>query len=130
MRGVLCGESEDGSPVEAGAEGCEDDGGSGWGGVRGVPLGCGDEEGGGGGVAVALDIAEEAGFGIGDLEGGGYFADEVYVGLMHEEDADVGGFELVAGEEVFDGAGDFSGGLDDDVEAFHLDGAARSEERR
>ena len=27
-------------------------------------------------------------------------------------------------EEVFDGAGDFAGGLDDDVEALHLDGAA------
>ena len=82
-----------------------------------MPLGCGDEEGGGGGVAVALDIAEETGFGIGDLECGGDFADEVYVGLMHEEDADVGGLELIAGEEVFDGAGDFAGCLNDDVEA-------------
>src|SRR6266436_1295919 len=80
--GWLCGESEDGSPVEAGAEGCEDDGRCGWGGVGGVPLGCGDEEGGRGGIAVAVDVAEEAGFGIGDLEGGGYFADEVYVGLV------------------------------------------------
>ena len=63
----LGGEEEDGSPVEAGAEGCEDDGCGGWGGVRGVPLGGGDEEGGGGGVAVAVDVAEEASVGIGDL---------------------------------------------------------------
>src|SRR6202035_4365050 len=59
----LGGEGEDGSPVEAGAEGCEDDGGCGWGGVGGVPLGGGDEEGGGGGVAVAVDVAEETVFG-------------------------------------------------------------------
>src|SRR5882757_1608450 len=85
----LCGEGEDGSPVEAGTEGGEDDGGCGWGGVGGVPLGGGDEEGGRGGVAVALDVAEETGFGIGDLQCGGYFADEVDVGLVHEEDADV-----------------------------------------
>src|ERR1700758_2784396 len=43
---------------------------------------------------------------------------------MHEEGADVGGLELIAGEEIFDGARDLSGGLDDDVEAFHLDGAS------
>src|SRR5258707_7128774 len=77
--GWLCGESEDGSLVEAGAEGCEDDGRCGWGGVRGVPLGCCDEEGGGGGVAVAVDVAEEAVFG--GLQRGGHFANEIYVGL-------------------------------------------------
>ena len=55
----------------------------GWGGVGGAPLGCGDEEGGGGGVAVAVDVAEEAVFG--DFEGSGDFADEIYVGLMHED---------------------------------------------
>ena len=87
-----------------------------------MPLGCGDEEGGRGGVAVAVDVAEEAVFG--DCEGGGDFADEVDVGLVHEEEADVGGLEVVLCEEVFDGAGDFAGGLDDDVEALHLDGSA------
>src|SRR5277367_5984549 len=92
------GESEDGSPVEAGAEGCEDDGGSGWGGVCGVPLGGGDEERGRRGVAVALDVAEEAGFEIGDLEGGGDFADEIHVGLVHEEDGNVSGLEIVFGQ--------------------------------
>ena len=34
------------------------------------------------------------------------------------------GLRLFFGEEVFDGAGNFSRGLDDDVEALHLDGAA------
>src|SRR5207302_10292082 len=99
---------------------CEDDGGSGWGGARGVPLGCGDEEGGGRGVAVALDIAEEAGFGIGDLEGGGHVADEVYVGLMQEEDGDVGVVEVVAGEEWVEGGGGFARGVAEVVDAFRL----------
>src|SRR5437879_3512842 len=99
--GCLCGEGEDGSPIEAGTEGCEDDGRCGRARVGGVPFGCGDEEGGGGGVAVTLDVAEEAVFGIGDLKGGGNFADEIYVGLVHEEDADVGGFEIIFCQEVF-----------------------------
>ena len=34
------------------------------------------------------------------------------------------GLRLFLCEEVFDGAGDLAGGLDDDVEALHLDGAA------
>ena len=43
---------------------------------------------------------------------------------MHEEDADVSRLEIVLCQEVFDGAGDLAGGLDDDVETLHLDGAA------
>src|SRR6201999_3994236 len=115
------GESEDGSPVKTCAEGGEDDWRGGGGGGGGAPLGCGDEERGGGGVAVAGDVREEA-F-CWDLECRGYFADEVHVGLMHEEDGDIGGLEIVLGEKVFDGAGDFARGLNDDVETFHLDGA-------
>src|SRR5882757_8690791 len=118
----LGGEGKDGSPVEAGTEGGEDDGGGGRSWVSGVPLGGGNEKGGGGGVAVPVNVAEEAVFRC--REGSGYFADEVYVGLVHEEDADVGWLEIVFGEEVFDGAGDLAGGLDDDVETLHLDGAS------
>src|ERR1700733_5242173 len=43
---------------------------------------------------------------------------------MHQVDAYVGWLEVVFGKEVFDGARDLAGGLDDDVEALHLDGAA------
>src|SRR5882757_6678139 len=121
----LCGESKDGAPVEARAKGCEDDRRCGWGRIGGVPLGCCDEKGGGGGVAITIDIAKETVFR--DGEGRGYFADEVYVGLVHEEGADVCWLELIAREEVFDGAGNFSGSLDDDVEASHLDGASMLE---
>jgi len=118
------GQSQNTAPVEAGAEGCEDDR-PGGGGVGGVPLRGRDEEGGGGGVAVAVDVAEEALFG--DGEGEGDLADEVEVGLMHEVSAYVGGLQVVFGEEVFDGAGDLARGLQDDGETLHLDGAAVGE---
>ena len=46
---------------------------------------------------------------------------------MHKVSAYVGGLQVVFGEEVLDGAGDLAGGLKDNGEALHLDGAAVGE---
>ena len=58
------------------------------------------------------DVGEEAA--AVDGGGAGDFVDEVEVGLVHEDVADGGGIEVVAGEQGGDGAGDFARGVKDD----------------
>ncbi len=60
---------------------------------------------------------------VSGLEGQGYFFDEVQIGLVHEVDAYCICREVVAFEQVEDGAGDLARGLQDDFETLHLDEA-------